>query len=704
MLLALAAAAPLAVAAPQDCVQSLPLPTGSVNFLGNLMTASDDYVFSTDSSSVGPLRLHIWSQVAPGDFALETSLEPGENSLAIAADGDVVGAVVGPSNDSQLKIWRRDPAGSWLPDPEVVPAVGNQNFGGSLSLEGDRLVVKSQGPRLWVYERDLGTGIWDHVQTIENPPTSGLIFGNSVDLSGDRIAARAGSFSSQAVEIYERDASGQYAHAATLPEGARINDLDLDGDRIAVARENQAEVWRRRSNGTWSLEQELETPGLKRLIDIALEGEWIAVAGQGQSATFDITRPVLTFERGLAGRSWLQRSALVPSGGVGGATSFFGADIALTSGHLVVSEPNFDPSGAGGASSEGRVTAFRVDCIQPLPAVQWVDSSIRTANSVNFPASYAPVSIATGLPFAPGDPLGLRDPQIVLNAEYQLLITGLPCGFDYNANVCTYFAHSLRDLNSGVVTDPYPVDPESGFPQVFGVGPGPSFPASTQSTQITWPFELSAGGSSFFVLEPTGQPLDLELAGTTYNCVDVGGIWYMTDPDVEAFGCGFDLLPSSVQAFDFVFGFDAELAYALPAIDSGSQVTICDGLPNSVTTGATLEAQGSATVSDNQLFVAGNGLPPQQAGLLFLSPEAATPPFLTLGSGQLCIELPLIRLSSSLGIVDGAGNYTAQLDLANLPQGTVILPGSTWYLQLVYRDANPQGTTNTSSAIGVTFD
>lgn len=699
-LLALTAvAAPL----PQNCVQDLPRPTGNVFQLGNQLAASADYVVGSDNT-FGNEQVHIWSQSLPGDFALDVSIDTGASVEGVSAVGDSVAAVLRVGSDTEVVVWRRNPAGAWLPDPAILPPTPGGDFSGTLALDGGRLLARDQGPRLWVFERDDALGTWSFVQTIDNPPTPGFFFGVSAQLEGDRIAAIAGDFTDGAIEIYERDASGQYLHAATLSPGQDIVDLSLDGERLVLARETEAEVWRRRPNGTWTRDEVLDAPGIKRLIDVALDGRWIALAGLGRTWTFDVPRPILTYERVGAGQNWIRRSSLAPEGGIGGFESAYGIDLEFTGGHVLATEPGL--TAPGSPVLEGRIAAFGIDCIEPLPVVQWVPASIRSANQVSFPSTYGPTVISTGLAIQPGPPLGVRDAQLVLDADFDLSITGLPCDDDYPTSICTFFAHSMRETVTGLVTDPYPLDPNGGVPQVFSTGNGPLIPGSQTTTQVSWPFALTSNATNFFSIEPTGQPLELELAGTTYNCIDVTGQWFQADPDVQAFpfNCFFESVPSSVQSLDFEFGYDALVAFELPGLGAANQATICAGQPNSVGAGAVLEAQGSADVTDNQLFLAGTQLPPGEAGLVFLAAAAATPPFQSLGQGELCIEAPLVRLTSSLAVIDGAGNYTTQVDLAGLPQGTVILPGSTWYLQLAYRDANPQGTTNTSSAIEITFD
>ncbi len=700
MLASLVALTTLAVSAPQDCIQELPRPTGNVDQLGNQLASGNEYVAGSDNT-FGNERVHIWSQASPGDFVLEVSIDTGASVQGLSVDGDVVVAVLSAGGSTEAIVWRRDPSGAWVPDPAIQPPTAGGSFNGTLAIEGGRLVARAQGPRLWVYERDDTLGTWSFVQAINNPPTNGLLFGQSVQLDGGRIAAIAGDFSEGAVEIYELDASGQYQHAATLGLGQDIVDLALDGNRLVLARDTQGEVWRQRPNGMWTQDQVLGAPGMVRLLDVALEDRWIALAGLGRT---DVTRPVLTYERPGSGESWVRRSSLVPADGIGGPESAYGVDLGFTDGHILVTEPGLTASGS--SALLGRMVAFELDCIDPLPVVQWVPASIRTTNRVSFPSTFAPTVITTGLGINPGPPLGVRDPQLVLDADFDLSITGLPCSDGYNTNICTFFAHGMRDVASGLVTDRYPVDPNAGFPQVFSSGAGPLIPASTTTTQVPWSYGLVSNAMNFFSIEPMGAPLELELAGTTYNCVDVTGQWFQADPDVQAFtlNCSFETVPSTVQSLDLSFGYDALLAFELPGLGAGNQTTICAGQPNSAGSGAVLEAQGSATVADNQLYLAGSQLPPGEAGLVFLAAAAAVPPFQGLGQGDLCIEAPLVRLTASLAVTDETGSYTSQIDLTNLPQGTVILPGSTWYLQLAYRDANPQGTTNTSSAIGITFD
>ncbi|MEM8712580.1 MAG: hypothetical protein AAGG01_16625, partial [Planctomycetota bacterium] len=80
--------------------------------------------------------------------------------------------------------------------------------------------------------------------------------------------------------------------------------------------------------------------------------------------------------------------------------------------------------------------------------------------------------------------------------------------------------------------------------------------------------------------------------------------------------------------------------------------------------------------------------------------QAATPPFETLGFGQLCLGAPYRRAPSTLALADASGYATSRVVLADLPNSARPQPGSTWTLQWMYRD---RGSVNTSSARTVLF-
>ena len=73
------------------------------------------------------------------------------------------------------------------------------------------------------------------------------------------------------------------------------------------------------------------------------------------------------------------------------------------------------------------------------------------------------------------------------------------------------------------------------------------------------------------------------------------------------------------------------------------------------------------------------------------------------GNGTLCVGAPQIRFAKDVQDSGPTGNVSLHLDLSNLPQNTVVLPGETWHFQYWYRDDYPGATSNTSNGLAVTF-
>ncbi|MCP3920087.1 MAG: hypothetical protein GY711_31560 [bacterium] len=126
----------------------------------------------------------------------------------------------------------------------------------------------------------------------------------------------------------------------------------------------------------------------------------------------------------------------------------------------------------------------------------------------------------------------------------------------------------------------------------------------------------------------------------------------------------------------------------------------CQTAPNSVGPGAVVEAFGSQSVSADQLYLVGSGLPPFQFGLFYYGATQAMTP---IGNGFVCVGSPLYRLPA--GQVTDIGVLVHQLDFSSPPEPAAqITPGSTWNFGLWYRDPAGGGAGfNFSDAISIQF-
>jgi hypothetical protein len=131
-------------------------------------------------------------------------------------------------------------------------------------------------------------------------------------------------------------------------------------------------------------------------------------------------------------------------------------------------------------------------------------------------------------------------------------------------------------------------------------------------------------------------------------------------------------------------------------------VPYCEGLPNSESFGAQLSAVGSPSIAADELQLLVQRVPRNTAGIAFYGPSRANGP---LGNGILCVGGSLYRLP----IPGLANNVTAMilpLDFTSFPLAVgpgAVTPGSTWNIQVWYRDVGVGPGTNTTNALEVTF-
>ena len=138
---------------------------------------------------------------------------------------------------------------------------------------------------------------------------------------------------------------------------------------------------------------------------------------------------------------------------------------------------------------------------------------------------------------------------------------------------------------------------------------------------------------------------------------------------------------------------------------------ICADLPNSVARTVHLRVVGSNRVMDDSLYVQVEGpMLAGSAGVLLASRTATSGQVPATSSGRLCLSGAIGRfLAPGQLFPFGAaphGNWL-QIDPMVVPQPTgpvAVQPGESWSFQLWYRDANPQPTSNFSTAVTVLFE
>ncbi len=161
------------------------------------------------------------------------------------------------------------------------------------------------------------------------------------------------------------------------------------------------------------------------------------------------------------------------------------------------------------------------------------------------------------------------------------------------------------------------------------------------------------------------------------------------------------LLSAGLDNLTVDAGFD--VAFAADSTTDGRFEAICDGMPNSTGAGAVMDWVGSPSATAGDLGLRVTGLPANVFGMLIMSRETDLIPGFGGSQGDLCLGEPCFRFVNDVQNSGPMGEMTILPDFGDLPMGATFAPADTWNFQLWYRDMNPGVTSNTSSAMAVTF-
>lgn len=128
--------------------------------------------------------------------------------------------------------------------------------------------------------------------------------------------------------------------------------------------------------------------------------------------------------------------------------------------------------------------------------------------------------------------------------------------------------------------------------------------------------------------------------------------------------------------------------------------TYCESLPNSTGETADLFALGSTRVSENDLVLHAQNLPPNAFGFFILADSTSS---VSMGAGIRCVDGTLINLP----VVETSptGDVAFSVDLTSLgAAGSGVIAGSTWNTQLLHRDLPSAGGFNYSNASSLLFE
>jgi hypothetical protein len=184
--------------------------------------------------------------------------------LFVAADYDRVFAN-GYRTDSAVHVYRRvGGTVQWVqrlrrPNSGEFE-YGNLRFGKSLAAADNWVAVGAPGDRSGrgaVYLYMLQGNSWVLAQSLTSDGDSIPSFGYRVALDGETVVAS--SFSNSAdVDVFERAGLTWVYRQRISPVGGGIpQNLDVDGDFMAIGVIGKVGVWRRSAAGTWSFQQDL---------------------------------------------------------------------------------------------------------------------------------------------------------------------------------------------------------------------------------------------------------------------------------------------------------------------------------------------------------------------------------------------------------------------------------------------------------------
>ena len=183
------------------------------------------------------------------------------------------------------------------------------------------------------------------------------------------------------------------------------------------------------------------------------------------------------------------------------------------------------------------------------------------------------------------------------------------------------------------------------------------------------------------------------LVGIVFNTSDGGSTWSRERLVTESI-INFETMDFSSPGNGWVAGNFGVWHYR----DCGV-AAYCEGLPNSVGSGAVIAGDGSTSIAANDFGLRATGCPSNKAGIFFYGSGQGNLPF---GNGLRCVTGQPFRLP--VLSTDSAGAAVQPIDYAYLPNEGQISAGDTWNFQFWYRDPMGGGAAfNTSDALRAIF-
>jgi hypothetical protein len=323
---------------------------------GGLITEPGDLVRITQA---GLRRAYQQAKLRASDSGAFTYFA---ESLALDGDTAIFGRPF--AFNGQAYVFRNGPGG-WVEEQRIIALDGiggSAQFGDAVELQGNLAFVGSSGNSVdgavYIFEFD---GLaWNQVQKLL-PPEGGFPdnFGRTLELEGDRLLVAATFDGSGAVHVYER-AGDTWVFQETLRPGdgtTRFGDsMTLEGDVALIGAPedsgSQGAVYVFRLDGAgWSEEVKLTVDGeaLDRFgSSLDLEGDLAVIGASGENLPAMISVGAVYTYR-YDGSAWVQEQRLTHADPV--TLDQLGSSVAVEGDRLV--------AGAEGLSTPGAVFVFR---------------------------------------------------------------------------------------------------------------------------------------------------------------------------------------------------------------------------------------------------------------------------------------------------------------------------------------------------------
>jgi hypothetical protein len=376
-----------------------------------------------------PTPDRLWRWVNDGNVTAGSDAAANDNfgySVSVSGDTMVVGAPYDDdksSNSGSAYVFTRSSSGAWTQQQKLTASDGssNDNFGYSVSVSGDTVVVGARGRNnyrgsAYVFTR-ASNGVWSQqAKLTASDGSSSDYFGYSVSVSGDSVVVGApGDDSSSSISdtgsayVFIRSSSGVWSQQAKLTAEADsgVGDefgrsVSVSGDTVVVGAPNNnndgksnsgsAYIFTRSSSNVWSLMKQL-TPGSQDAGDnnnfgssVSIDADVVVIGVPNHEEVRDQYNNVLNnhgsafvYVRGSNGE-WSREAKLFPKDAY--YSSNFGSSVSAAGDYIIVGSPQFDL--AESRYDAGKAYLFRRSGTKWVPVSEHTLSSAKSYDNFGY--------------------------------------------------------------------------------------------------------------------------------------------------------------------------------------------------------------------------------------------------------------------------------------------------------------------------------